>query len=117
MLTDADLGEIGFDPKDYMHLRNPKQYLAANTNLGSSIPQKRAREETDCEKGIKDNTRKRSKLADDCAELETTEKTELLMQAVATVERNFWIFVADELERMTTKLYDPRAIESRYHAI
>jgi hypothetical protein len=39
------------------------------------------------------------------------------MEAVAKIERNFWKLVADEMERATTKLYDPNTLASRYHAI
>jgi hypothetical protein len=39
------------------------------------------------------------------------------MEAVAKVERNFWKIVADEMERATTKLYEPDELASRYHAI
>jgi hypothetical protein len=39
------------------------------------------------------------------------------MEAVAKVERNFWVFVADEMERSTTKLYPPQALAGRYHSI
>jgi hypothetical protein len=39
------------------------------------------------------------------------------VEAVAKVERNFWKFVADEMERATTKLYAPDELASRYHSI
>ncbi|KAF2870567.1 hypothetical protein BDV95DRAFT_607725 [Massariosphaeria phaeospora] len=116
----ASKGEVGFDPKDYMHLRHPHRYAhnepnnmfveTGRTNI------KRIKDPGDA-KELAGNVRKRSKLHEDAAELETVDKTNLLMEAVATVERNFFVFVADELERTTAKLYDPRAIESRYHAI
>ncbi|RYN96538.1 hypothetical protein AA0120_g3502 [Alternaria tenuissima] len=49
--------------------------------------------------------------------LEEVEKTEQLMKAVAKCERNFWKYVADEMERATTKMYDPEELASRFHAI
>jgi hypothetical protein len=39
------------------------------------------------------------------------------MKAVAKCERNFWKYVADEMERATTKMYDPEELASRFHAI
>jgi len=36
---------------------------------------------------------------------------------VAKCERNFWKYVADELERATAKMYDAEKLSERYHAI
>lgn len=54
---------------------------------------------------------------DDFGDLETAEKTDQLMDAVAKVERNFWTLVADEMERATTKLYPAARLADRYHEI
>jgi hypothetical protein len=109
--------EIGFDPKDYMHLRHPNQFNGGSdgTGLISKAGKKRIKN-YDNAKELEANMRRLIK-QDDHAELETAETTEQLMEAVAKVERNFWVLVADEMERMTTKLYPPNALASRYHAI
>jgi hypothetical protein len=111
------VGEIGFDPKDYMHLRHPNQFNGGSegTGLISKAGKKRIKN-YDNAKELEANMRKQIK-QDEHAELEMAEKTEQLMEAVAKVERNFWILVADEMERTTTKLYPPTALASRYHAI
>lgn len=111
------VGEIGFDPKDYMHLRHPNQFNGTSdgTEPISKAGKKRIKN-YDNAKELEANMRKQIK-QDDNAELETAEKADQLMEAVAKVERNFWILVADEMERTTTKLYAPDALASRYHAI
>jgi ribosomal protein L18E len=112
----AAVGEVGFDPKDYMHLRNPNQYTSGEgTGMISKAGKKRIKN-YDNAKELEANMRKQVKV-DENSELETAEKTEQLMQAVAKVERNFWKFVADEMERSTTKFYPANALASRYHAI
>jgi hypothetical protein len=110
------VGEMGFDPRDYMHLRHPNQYTPAEgTGMLSKVGKKRIKN-YDNAKELEANMRKQVK-EDEHMELETAEKTEQLMQAVAKVERNFWVLVADEMERATTKLYPPNVLASRYHAI
>lgn len=42
---------------------------------------------------------------------------ELLMRAVAKVERNFWVFVADEVEREAGKYVEPQELEKVFHDI
>ena len=42
---------------------------------------------------------------------------EALMRAVGKVERNFWVFVADEMERETGRYCDPRELERVFHEI
>ncbi|KAJ4983284.1 hypothetical protein SVAN01_11211 [Stagonosporopsis vannaccii] len=42
---------------------------------------------------------------------------ELLMQAVAKVERNFWVYVADEMEREAGKYVEPKELENVFHGI
>jgi hypothetical protein len=110
------IGEIGFDPKDYIHLRHPNQYSTAQgTGAIGKVGKKRVKN-YDNAKELEANMRKQIK-EDEHTNLETAEKAEQLMDAVAKVERNFWILVADEMERATTKLYAPNALASRYHAI
>jgi hypothetical protein len=110
------VGEIGFDPKDYMHLRHPNQYSTAQgTETSSKVGKKRVKNYENA-KELEANMRKEIK-EDELEELETVERTEQLMDAVAKVERNFWILVADEMERATTKLYPPNALANRYHSV
>lgn len=42
---------------------------------------------------------------------------EILMMAVAKVERNFWVFVADEVERESGKYIEPKKLEKVFHGI
>jgi hypothetical protein len=42
---------------------------------------------------------------------------EILMRAVAKVERNFWVFVADEVEREGGKYIEPKELEKVFHEI
>jgi transcriptional regulator NrdR family protein len=110
------VSEIGFDPKDYVHLRHPNQYTnSEGTGMISKAGKKRVKN-YDNAKELEVNVRKQIR-NNDHVELETAEKTEQLMEAVSKVERNFWVLVADEMERSTTKLYPPHVLASRYHAI
>ncbi|KAF1993416.1 hypothetical protein P154DRAFT_503484 [Amniculicola lignicola CBS 123094] len=116
----AAAGEVGFDPKDFMHIRHPHHY----SGFEASGTVKRM--------GVKDggdraarmhlgqshnNVRKKAKLSPDTEELETADLSEMLAKAVERVQRNIWAFVADEMERATGKLYEPRALESRFRAL
>ena len=110
----TSVGEIGFDPRDYRHLRNPNQYTSIEgTGMTSKAGKKRVKNYENA-KELEVNMRKKIEAT---AELETSEKTEQLMQAVAKVERNFWQLVADEMERATTRYYPSKALADRYHAI
>ncbi|KAF1939997.1 hypothetical protein EJ02DRAFT_350907 [Clathrospora elynae] len=109
-------GEIGFDPKDYMHLRHPSQYTNTDGTGTISKAGKKRIKNYDNATELKVNMRKQIE-TDQHGDLEKAEKTEQLMVAVAKVERNFWLLVADEMERSTTKLYQPNELSSRYHAI
>jgi signal recognition particle subunit SEC65 len=112
----TSVGEIGFDTKDYMHLRNPNQYTnGKGTGTVSKAGKKRVKN-YESAKELEANVRKQIK-EEEKVELETPEKTEQLMKAVAKVERNFWIFVADEMERSTTRMYSPSVLADRYHAV
>jgi hypothetical protein len=113
----TSVGEIGFDPKDYMHLRHPNQYTQAEGTGGISKAGKKRVKNYDNATELKANIRQlvAAEVQDDG--LEDAEKTEQLMEAVAKCERNFWKYVADEMERATTKMYDPEVLASCYHAI
>jgi len=118
----AALGEVGFDPKDYMHLRNPTQDPSSSgrgSGFGIGAGRKRVRHEGNEELELKNNLRKKRTLAEDARELGKEHMSEMLVRAVAVVERNFWTFVADELHRSSAQEYtfDPWACESRFRAI
>jgi hypothetical protein len=113
----TSIGEIGFDPKDYMHLRNPNQYTQAQgTGVISKAGKKRIKDYDNATE-LKANIRQPVTAELQDKGLEEVEKTEQLMKAVAKCERNFWKYVADEMERATTKMYDPEELASRFHAI
>ncbi|KAF2658174.1 hypothetical protein K491DRAFT_593447 [Lophiostoma macrostomum CBS 122681] len=104
-------GEVGFDPKDFMHLRHPHYYPNQRLETGghASIP-----------KDIKNNYRPRMGKIDEnaalkeCEELQSRERTEMLLRAAGRVEREFWGYVADELERECGTLYHAKVLESVY---
>ncbi|PSN71496.1 hypothetical protein BS50DRAFT_486621 [Corynespora cassiicola Philippines] len=108
-------GEIGFDPQDYMHLRHPNRYLSGKPVAANARPNKRGREEQAGQ--IKGNIRPKGNYKEDMAELSSVDKTELLLDAVSDIEKHFWAMVADQLEKSSGKLYDPMAIQARYHQI
>ncbi|KAI4909812.1 hypothetical protein J4E85_011488 [Alternaria conjuncta] len=113
----TSVGEIGFDPKDYMHLRNPNQYSnAEGTGVLSKAGKKRIKDFNNATE-LKDNLRHAVPSEVHENDLETPQMTEQLMDAVAKCERNFWKYVADELERATAKMYDAEKLSERYHAI
>lgn len=110
------VSEIGFDPRDYVHLRHLNQNARAD-GIGTigKAGKKRVKHYNNATE-LKPNMRKPLDSHENC-DLDTIETTEQLMNAVAKVERNIWIIVADELERMTTKMYQPNELSSRYHAV
>lgn len=104
--------EVGFHPKDYEHL-----HKAILSSSGGQISKGKKRVKNyDNPKELDVNMRKPLSKKEE-EELETPVRSEQLMQAVAKVERNFWVLVADEMERSTTRLYSPTALADRYHAI
>jgi hypothetical protein len=112
------ISEIGFDPKDYMHLRHPTQYTQATAGTGTGATSKAGKKRIknyDNATELKANIRQVVVSHDN--ELEDADKTEMLVEAVAKCERNFWKYVTDEMERATAKMYDPEELASRYHAI
>lgn len=114
--TAVPVGEVGFSAKDYMHLRHPEQFVEGGRQFPvSKAGKKRIK---DYEHGRELRANMRQPVGEEAqGDLQTVEKTEQLVEAVAKVERNFWKLVADEMERATTKLYKPEELASRYHAI
>jgi hypothetical protein len=73
-------------------------------------------------KDIKHNYRSRMGRVDDegvlqeCEELQSRERTAMLVAAAGRVERNFWRVVADELEKECGTLYNAKVVEAVYRA-
>ncbi|KAJ4353538.1 uncharacterized protein N0V89_005268 [Didymosphaeria variabile] len=125
----AAQGEIGFSPQDYMHLRKPESHPAAQLpgalnkpsgyKFGAGGGRKRVRDTEHAAQDLADNLR--HKCADTLSEqakmLEHSDMTGLMMEAVATVEQEFWGTVANALEKKTGKYFDPKVLESRYHSV
>ncbi|KAF1838900.1 hypothetical protein BDW02DRAFT_304531 [Decorospora gaudefroyi] len=109
----SPVSEIGFHPKDYVHLRHPNQTAMSLSKAG-----KKRVKNYDNATELRANLRQR---AEDLEEVVVGERgvemVEQLVLAVGKVERNFWILVADELERSTTRLYDPEELAALYHSI
>lgn len=110
--TATPIGEIGFHGKDYEHLVQ----ASLSANATPNAKGKKRVKNFDNPKELDANMRHEVK-GKEKEDLETPERSEQLMQAVAKVERNSWLLVADEMERSTTKLYSPAALADRYHAI
>ncbi|KAL6703398.1 hypothetical protein ACN47E_009740 [Coniothyrium glycines] len=108
--------EIGFKPKDYMHLRQP---VHDDSTVGlasiSKAGKKRVKNYDDATE-LKSNVRQVLD-AEDGDSLDGPVQCEQLVEAVAKVQRNFWVLVADEMERATTKLYDPDTLAKQYYSI
>ncbi|KAH7128659.1 hypothetical protein B0J11DRAFT_484719 [Dendryphion nanum] len=137
-------GEVGFDVKDFMYLRHPHYYIdqvnvqlgVANTgnrelsasgaplNYGGApmggfrkrkapAPAKKWKGHGHRSVRIKPNPD--PKAVDSNAErLQDPGMTLHMMQAVEVVNRNFWTFVADEMERATGEFFDWGALERRF---
>ncbi|USP75450.1 hypothetical protein yc1106_02724 [Curvularia clavata] len=109
--------EIGFDARDCVHLRHPEQCVdGASGDISVSKTGRNRIKDYGSARELKANMRQMIG-AEAQSELESVEKTEKLVEAVAKVERNFWRLVADEMERMTTRLYEPEELARRYHEI
>ncbi|KAF2122288.1 hypothetical protein BDV96DRAFT_467743, partial [Lophiotrema nucula] len=131
--------EVGLNVVDYMHLRPPKHQIDPTLAGGpapGSAPKKilksrrlapkapkilafpEIKEFTNSERyQLTVNTRKIVKIEDAEADLAMPARTHMVVEAVGVVKRNFWIYVADELERLSGKLYEAKAVEKRYNAI
>lgn len=109
--------EIGFAATDYQFLHDPHQ--SADGGAGPTSKSRNSRKRI---KNMLNPTELKTNLrqvlgSEESADLRTPEKTEQLLRAVARVERNFWVLVADEMERETTKLYEPGLLAACYHAL
>jgi hypothetical protein len=107
-------GDVGFNKQDWLYMHRPQafvngaQYYTAPTSglLDEAIPAT-----------IRNNVRIPATSEQDIEELETLDMTEALENAVDIVNKNFFIFVADEMERRTGKLYSAEALEARYEKL
>lgn len=102
--------EIGFDTKDYAHLRNP------GDGERSRVARKRVKDYNSA-KELAGNVRKQVDSEEQYAELQTPEMTEILMRAVAVVDLGFWVAVADEVERRSGKYFAPGELAERFHEV
>ncbi|KAF3048336.1 hypothetical protein E8E12_011701 [Didymella heteroderae] len=64
----------------------------------------------------KDEVRRKGESEEEVVKMEEG-MVEILMRAVAKVERNFWVFVADEVERECGKYIEPKELEKVFHEI
>jgi len=141
--------EVGFEPRDYAHLKNAgsgregttkagkkriKDFQNA-TELSANIRKPATIEgaEGECaEREVKVKDRGKGKAKgkskgkdEDRRKGESEEEVvkmdegmvEILIHAVAKVERNFWVFVADEVERESGKYIEPKELEKVFHDI
>ncbi|KAL1607964.1 hypothetical protein SLS60_002903 [Paraconiothyrium brasiliense] len=125
----AAQGEIGFTPRDYMYLRKPESHPAAQLpdavnnptdhKYGAGGGHKRVRDHEHAAQDLADNLRHpcADTLSEQANILERSDMTGLMMEAVATVEQEFWGTVANALEKKTGKYFDPKVLESRYHSV
>lgn len=148
--------EIGFEPRDYAHLRNagngPEGATRAGkkrvkdfqnaTELSANIRTPATIEGAGGECAQKEDRKGKGKAAlkgkgkgkskskskgkdEDRRKGESEEEVvimdegmvEILMHAVAKVERNFWVFVADEVEREGGKFIEPKELEKVFHGV
>lgn len=100
----APANELGFAPGDYVHLRNAINKLKPGGKASIKTTGKE----------IGHNVREPM---EDTSMLETVKGAEMLVDAVAMVERGFWGYVADEMERSTGKLYKAEDLAARFHKI
>ncbi|KAH6629414.1 hypothetical protein C7974DRAFT_394428 [Boeremia exigua] len=140
--------EVGFEPRDYAHLRNAgngregtskagkkrvKDFQNA-TELSANIRRPASVAGANGERAVsdaavqvkgkgkgkskgkgKDEDRRKGEI-DEVVRMDEG-MVELMMRAVAKVERNFWVFVADEVEREAGKYVEPKDLEKVFHDI
>ncbi|KAI2481600.1 hypothetical protein Ptr902_07395 [Pyrenophora tritici-repentis] len=142
-MTATPVAEIGFDAKDYTYLRDPGQVLvqpgstptsadpsvpgsaaATSSAPGSSaakpkakvaVPRAGRKRVKNLENAIelKDNVRQPA-TAEELEELKGEARTQMLIEAVAKVERNFWTLVADEVDRVGGVKYEGKVLANRW---
>jgi len=126
--TATPVAEIGFNTKDYMHLRNPHQYYVAPASAAAAAASRKGKTQPISRLGkkrvrnydnateLKSNVRQRATL-EQVEELRGPVRTQMLVEALAKVERNFWKLVADEMERTGTTLYEEEELAKRWHEL
>lgn len=112
-----------------MYLRNPATHPASQIpgtvnnpsgyQYGAGGGRKRVRDNEHAQQDLADNLRPMcaGTLSEQAKILESGEMTVAMMEAVKTTELHFWGHVASELEKTTSKFFDPKVVESRYHSI
>jgi hypothetical protein len=109
------LGEVGFNPKDFLYMRHPHYYPTANQYVTASKRGGKAAHDGGIPPLLKGNVRVPAANQKDLEELQSAEMTDALRSAVDIVNDNFYMFVADEMERITGKFYDLKALEARHN--
>ncbi|KAF2622312.1 hypothetical protein BU25DRAFT_352515 [Macroventuria anomochaeta] len=104
--------EIGFEPRDYAHLRN-----AGSGREGTSKAGKKRVKDFQNATELSANIRKPAGESEEGIVKMDEGMVEVLMRAVAKVERSFWVFVADEVEREGGKYIEPKELEKIFHDI
>ncbi|KAF1354206.1 hypothetical protein EJ07DRAFT_133781 [Lizonia empirigonia] len=112
-VTATPAKEVGFEPRDYAFLRS-----ASNGRESSSKAGKKRVKDFHNATELSANVRKPVKKGEEEETVKIDEViVEILMMAVAKVERNFWVFVADEVEREGGKYIEPKELEKVFHGI
>ncbi|CAE7026985.1 hypothetical protein P3342_005894 [Pyrenophora teres f. teres] len=135
-MTATPVGEIGFDARDYVHLRNPGQFYvkpdsstptagastptadassSSKPTPGTSIPRAGRKRVKDYDNAteLKANMRQHA-TAEEVEELQGEVRTQMLVEAVAKVERNFWKLVADEVDRVGGVYFEGDVLAERW---
>ncbi|KAF2998944.1 hypothetical protein E8E13_006636 [Curvularia kusanoi] len=145
--THTPVREIGFEPRDYAHLKNAgskpetdhrlgkkrvKDFqnateLSANVRtpaiivgVGGVSTVVRAKQNKKgkgkAKTAVKEEVRRNGGAEASTIKVDDV-LAETLMRAVAKVERNFWVFVADEVEREAGAYVEPKDLERIFHEI
>lgn len=125
-LTATPAAEIGFTPKDYMHLRYPNEagdpasviHSSSANPIGltggvSRAAKKRVKDWNNI-KELETNVRKTVSKEEEKEELKKQEMQVLLRDAKQRVQRNFWVLVADEMERKGARLYSAEGLAKKW---
>ncbi|KAJ8111869.1 hypothetical protein OPT61_g5641 [Boeremia exigua] len=143
--------EVGFEPRDYAHLRNAGNWregtskagnkrvkdfhnateLSANIRKPATVAggdqgkseqqvgmqgKGKGKAKARVKRKGKDEIRRKGAADEEVVKMDEI-MIEVLMRAVAKVDRNFWSFVADEVEREAGKYLEPKDLEKVFHDV
>lgn len=108
-------GEQHFDHADWIHMRHPHYYPHTDEYVTAA-------REPQLHEGVipgplRRNVRMTAQSQDNLDQLQSETSTKLLITAIYNVKREFYKFVADEMERVSGAFYAPQALEARYKQI